>query len=339
MQTIKENTTAVSIAAGGAVIAFWAGLPAPYLTGSALSVTIASIVGIRSDIHPYLRNLAFVLIGIAMGSSITPEVYEAARYWYTSFSLLAVTLVIILWVCPRLLKQFWKLDSTSAFLASSPGHLSFVLGLTMSTNADIATVSIIQSIRVLMLTLVVPLIVTLLGYEPVSLPGGEHALPVQQLFFLFAAALGLAWCAERQRMPAAYLLCGMAIAGASQITGVASGGLHPLVAMPSIVVMGAILGTRFSGVSKIALLNALSAGLCVTAVVLLVSALAAIAFSRFSGLPVAQLLIAFAPGGVEAMAALALMLDADPAFVAAHHAWRLVVLMLILPFWIPKKAR
>jgi uncharacterized membrane protein AbrB (regulator of aidB expression) len=41
--------------------------------------------------------------------------------------------------------------------------------------------------------------------------------------------------------------------------------------------------------------------------------------------------VAFAPGGVEAMAAMALSMDYDPAFVATHHVFRLLFLMALLP--------
>lgn len=310
------------------------GFPAPWLTGSAVAVTLASIMGVRSDIHPWLRNLAFVLIGIAMGSTITPEVFAAAATWWASFALLASTLVIMLWLCPLLLMRFWKLDRTTAFLSSSPGHLSFILGLSANTTANLPVVSIIQSIRVLMLTLVIPLIVTLLGYEPVKLPSADSALPLEQFIGILGISVALSCIGDRYRLPTAYLLCGMFVAGLSHVTGMASGGLHPVIAMSSIIVMGAILGTRFSGVKLTDVLNAISAGLFVTLVVLLITAAAAVSFSNITGLPVAQLLIAFAPGGVEAMAALALMLDADPAFVAAHHAWRLVVLSVLVPVWI-----
>ncbi|MDX1737159.1 MAG: AbrB family transcriptional regulator, partial [Alphaproteobacteria bacterium] len=48
-------------------------------------------------------------------------------------------------------------------------------------------------------------------------------------------------------------------------------------------------------------------------------------------LPFGQLWVAFAPGGVEAMAAMAISLDFDPAFVAVHHLFRIIFLILILP--------
>jgi uncharacterized membrane protein AbrB (regulator of aidB expression) len=44
--------------------------------------------------------------------------------------------------------------------------------------------------------------------------------------------------------------------------------------------------------------------------------------------------VAFAPGGVEAMAAMALALNYDPAFVAVHHIYRIILLILSLPLFL-----
>jgi hypothetical protein len=45
-------------------------------------------------------------------------------------------------------------------------------------------------------------------------------------------------------------------------------------------------------------------------------------------------MIAFAPGGLETMAALSIMLGADPAFTALHHVYRLLFLTFLVPAFI-----
>ena len=45
-----------------------------------------------------------------------------------------------------------------------------------------------------------------------------------------------------------------------------------------------------------------------------------------------RIVVAYAPGGQEAMVALALVLDADPIFVATHHLGRYFLINLSLPF-------
>ena len=59
---------------------------------------------------------------------------------------------------------------------------------------------------------------------------------------------------------------------------------------------------------------------------------AAYSVSSWIGLPFGQLLLAYAPGGLEAMIMMAFILDLDPAFVAAHQLVRYIGMILILPF-------
>ena len=68
------------------------------------------------------------------------------------------------------------------------------------------------------------------------------------------------------------------------------------------------------------------------------SALISFAFAALvaavTALPLGQLWVAFAPGGVEAMAAMGLALGYDPAFVAVHHLVRLAVLFVLVPLFL-----
>jgi hypothetical protein len=56
------------------------------------------------------------------------------------------------------------------------------------------------------------------------------------------------------------------------------------------------------------------------------------------GLTPTLLIVAYAPGGVEAMAAIAVQLGLAPAFVAAHHVARLLVLTLLVPLLLARDA-
>ena len=53
------------------------------------------------------------------------------------------------------------MDEKSSLLASTPGHLSFVLMLGTETKADTTKIAVIQSIRVLVLTIITPVIIYL----------------------------------------------------------------------------------------------------------------------------------------------------------------------------------
>jgi uncharacterized membrane protein AbrB (regulator of aidB expression) len=62
--------------------------------------------------------------------------------------------------------------------------------------------------------------------------------------------------------------------------------------------------------------------------------------SNFLDMPFGATLIAYAPGGLEAMVVLALALGIDPLFVSAHHFARYFLINLSLPFiiqWLMKR--
>ncbi|MCY6382550.1 AbrB family transcriptional regulator [Hoeflea prorocentri] len=321
----------LAIGGVGLAAALFLGFPAPALTGPALAVTAFSVASVRLKISASLRNLCFVVIGLSMGTGVTPEVYEAARQWPLSFVLLAVSICIIFFACTAMLRRFWKQGRETAILSSTPGHLSYILGLSSQTRGDIPTISVIQSTRVLALTLLVPFAVSLMGYDTsiMGLPGAT--MDLYWLAVSLACALVLGFLLHRFRVPAALLLGGMIFSTLTHLTGLVEGHVPQWAVIPAFAIMGSLIGTRFSGVALSTLRRALGAGLVVTAIAFVVTIACAALLVQFIDLPFPQILIAFAPGGVESMAAVAVILGADPTFVAAHHVWRLVILTFLAP--------
>ena len=103
--------------------------------------------------------------------------------------------------------------------------------------------------------------------------------------------------------------------------------------------MGCLIGTRFRGLDAAGFAGALAAGLASTLVACALAAGAAVLAAGIVGLPPAALLLAFAPGGVEVMAALAVETGLEPAFVAAHHVFRLLILSVLVPVFLARERR
>ena len=204
------------------------------------------------------------------------------------------------------MRHVWKQNRDTAILSSLPGHLSYVLGLPTDTKGDFATISVVQSTRVLSLTLLVPFAVSLMGYDTsvMALPGAHMTLLPLAVSIELALLLGLGLA--RFRIPAALLLGGMIFSTVTHMSGLVVGHVPLWASIPALVLMGSLIGSRFAGASLQTLRRAFGAGLAVT-------------------------VIAFAPGGVESMAAMAIIMNADPTFVAAHHVWRLVILTFLAP--------
>jgi uncharacterized membrane protein AbrB (regulator of aidB expression) len=67
---------------------------------------------------------------------------------------------------------------------------------------------------------------------------------------------------------------------------------------------------------------------------MVVAALFAALAAWLAGVSFANGLVAFAPGGLEAMTVLALILGLDPLYVGIHHLVRFLGIGLVLPFLI-----
>lgn len=325
------------IATIGALIFAALSFPAPYLTGPATLVTLAGLAGIKTAALPQqLRDVVFVILGLTIGQGVTPEVLEAIRAWPVTLLSLAASLFAIIFLTRDMLVRFWGMDPTTAFLSSSPGHLSYVLGLTEGVKADLKAVSVIQSIRVLVLTLMVPGAIALTGQIPdrPALSPEQTALLPLVLMTLLAGFVG--YVLKRLRLPAAYLIGGMLVSMGLHVTGIVHGVMFYWLAAAAFVSLGALIGSRFSGVTWPELRRALSAGAAVTVLSVMLAWVFALIAAELTGMDFIAVLIAFAPGGLETMAAMSVMLGIDPTFVASHHIARLLMLTVIVPVFLFK---
>jgi uncharacterized protein len=96
-------------------------------------------------------------------------------------------------------------------------------------------------------------------------------------------------------------------------------------------VMGSIIGARFVGTDLWLLRRLTVVGLGALAVGTAVASVFAVAAALLLSLPVGDVVMAFAPGALEAMTTLAFALNLDPAYVGTHHIARLIFVSLIVP--------
>ncbi|MBB96759.1 MAG: AbrB family transcriptional regulator [Rhodobacteraceae bacterium] len=330
----------LTIAALGAGLATLLHFPAPPLTGPALAVTLAGLTGMRLDVIPLVRAVTFLVVGAGLGSIVTAETTAALTKWPLAFVVMTGGLVVTMMTCQWILCRFYDFDRRAAVLASTPGHLSFVIGLGTSLDVDMTRVTIVQSLRLLTMSLLVPFLALLFGVE-VTLSAVSSATPLNagELFVLLVCAGLAGWGLAQLHMPAAMMVGAMVVSATAHGFGWVSGGLHPAVAAIGFIVLGALIGTRFSGVRLGAVLQAMGAGVATTLVGSAVAALAAIPVAAWLDMPTLGIVAAFAPGGFEMMIALGSVLGANPGLVAACHLVRLLILTVLVPLFLARARR
>lgn len=338
MSPLELRDAAVALAIGllGAGLFWLIGFPSAPLTGSATVVSVASLAGLRVTVPVWLRTTAFLLLGIGIGTGVTPEMLASAAAWPASIAILGFSLLVGMAIAGRGLERWFSFDRRGAVLAAAPGHLSYVLSISLEQGGPTARIAVVQSIRVLFLTLCVPVLVASVFGAAETPPEPEERMSALTALVLMAGTFVLGFAFEKLRLPAAFLLAGMALSAAGHLSELAPGQLPQPVTFVAFLVMGVLIGSRFSGQRWHDLRGALAAGVWVTTVNV-VTTLAAVAVALIGlGFSPAVLLVAFAPGGVEAMAAISVTLGLDPAFVAAHHVARLLILTLLIPMLLPR---
>ena len=328
--------TAILATAGGAVFAA-AGWPAAWLMGAMVATTAAAMARLPVGLPPRLRDGAFVLLGISMGSGVTPESIAEIRAWPWSIALLLASVLATIAVSTSYLERLHGWDRTTARFAAMPGALSSVLAIASTTTADLPRVVLAQSLRIFILVSAMPPVIAAVSGAavsgaPAALPPVVNSMPEALAVFVASAALAalLAWL----RVPGGMLIGAMIASAALHATGLVHGRFPQPLVILGFVATGAVIGARFRGTTLATVARTVPGAAVSILLALVVSAGFAAFGAWLLGLPFGQLWLAYAPGGVEAMAAMALVLNLEPAFVGAHHILRIFGLNAISPFWL-----
>ena len=321
-----------ALSAAGGAIAYLANMPAPWIAGGLLVVAAASLAGVDTDVPVRLRPVPYLVVGIYSGSGVSEQTLHQMQTWPASFALLALSLVALIGGSYAWLHGRCGWDRNSALLASLPGALSFVLAAAEDLKADMKKVAIAQSLRLLILVELIPLLALLIGH-PLDAPAAQRAFhggPVD-LALLFGVGGVLAYVLERLGVPGGWMLGGLLATAVLALGGWAEPGLPWPIAVFGMVGLAAIGGSRFRP-GDWALLPAIAwPALGAFAVAMAISAVAAGAVTLMFGINFLQTLLAFAPGALDALIALSYSMSIDPAYVAAHHVARFLALVVAVP--------
>ena len=272
-----------------------------------------------------------MVIGISLGSGIGPGILQQASDWAFSLLLLLAGTALMLLTAASLLQRFAGLDRETALIASCPGAMSLTLALVAEGRGDAAAILAVQSMRLLVLAALLPLAIALLGLTEAEVPPRPAAAPVA-LALLLAAGLVASACLRRLRVPAAFLLGGMAASATAHVAGWVHGFPPQWLLFTAFALAGSAIGAQFSGIAPRQLLRSGNAIALAVGTALMFSAAFAAAAALAAGLPFATAWVAFAPGGIEAMSAIGLALGFDAAFIAVHHFARIHLLAGWVPF-------
>lgn len=321
----------LAISAAGGFAGHVLGLPAGWLMGGALAVTVAALAGLPVGMPDRVRNVAFVLIGMSMGTNVAADSLSRIGQWPVSIAGLVIELVLIISITGFVLAKFFGLDRGTAYLSSFPGHLSFIMGIASAGVGDPRQIAIIQVIRILVLTVAVPVGALILPVAQFPAPAAPETMPLLTLVLLALGCTAVGWVFVRLKVPAGFVLGAMAASTAAKLGGLFDTAMPPMLVVVTFVMTGALIGSRFAGISRAELKTAAIGGLLATSLTVGITTLVSLVVSLFVSMPFGQIWIGLAPGALEGMGALGIALGYDTAFIAAHHVIRLLLLSFAIP--------
>jgi uncharacterized protein len=221
-----------------------------------------------------------------------------------------------------------------------PRRLATVLVLAAENGADVRSVAIVQTVRIVLLAVALPASLAAFGLtgSPVVLRAGAGAgafADLAQLTALIGICTLAAVAAQRLRFPGGLMFGAMISSAVLHGAGWNTVTLPPWLAIMSFVVLGSLTGTRFANADPRLLRHLAAAALGAFAVGTVVALGCAVAAAALLSLSTGDMIIAYAPGALEAMMILALALNFDPAFVGAHHLARFMLVLVAIPVVIP----
>ena len=340
--TVRHLAETLALAAAGGAALGLIGVPAGWLSGSILAVAGASLAGRPMLIPTLLMRAIFVLIGISLGAVVTPETLHGMATYPASIAVLILAMTLISIGGAGYLRLIHRWGNVDAYLAAAPGGMSQVLALGAELGGDLRAIAIVQSIRVVVIAVGLPAGLSMLGLVGQAPPRVTGALSIgvlDELAILVAASTVVAIIAYRIRFPGGLLFGAMLTSAVLHGSGLIHAVMPWWAVNTAMVAMGAITGSRFANTPLRMLLNFVGAAFGSFAVAVTIAAAFAAVLISVLSLRAAEVMIAFAPGSVDAMMLLALALNLDPVYVGAHHLTRIFFVSLTMPLVARRTAR
>jgi uncharacterized protein len=315
-------------ALAGAIFA-WLRIPLPWMLGPLAAMAACNFAGAELRSVRGSRETGQVVIGTALGLYFTPSVTEQVLSYWALLIAAGVFAIALGVVGGVMLARLANVDRTTAFFASVPGGAAEMTALGERYGARPDRIALAQSLRILIVVIVVPFALTYSGAHG-SDPYGTAAMPLH--WANLAALLGGSALAgalvARIGLPNGFMFGALAVSIGLTTSSVELSSMPTFLTNAAQVLIGWVLGSRFERRSLG------SAPRYVTAV--LASVLAGIGCAAgfgaliawMAGLSIPTLILATAPGGIAEMCITAKVLQLGVPLVTAAHVTRVFLLLL-----------
>ncbi|MCL1632327.1 AbrB family transcriptional regulator [Sporolactobacillus sp. CPB3-1] len=353
MKLFMKNVLFLLICSIGGLILTMAGLSIGWMIGTLITAGAFSLIRPRllrkiqdeRGLGSYWLKIGQLILGVQIGHQVHLSLFAVFHRGWLPISTMILMSIILALLSGFVLFRFSQTSLITSLYGTTPGGLSSMIGIAAESGANMAVVSMIQTLRVILVESTIPFTVSLLAVHVHESASDSAVAPVSALrpeaafglaFLLLLACLG-ALAGSRLHMPAPWLLGALiSVAAAQTLFEYITARDFPVWQPPALIIaaqimLGACVGARlypgmFRGITR-AFLVGLAGSVGLTAAMFL----GALLVSALTTVDPVTCVLAFAPGGIDVMAITSEVLHADSTFVVAVQVLRVLVICMLLP--------
>ena len=309
-------------------VAYYLGLPLPWMLGPLLGCGFFSAIGKPVTIAKKPRPFCRALLGCTIGANFGPEILE--RVSEIGVSLLFIPgFVIIMGLTTYLyLSKIMKFNQSTSIYGSIPGGLNEMVILGQEIGADPRTLVLIHATRIVVVVFLASLLILFvpnLGIK--NIPQPDLFFNWQQLPSVILVSI-LGWyLAVKFKIPGPTIIGPMILSAFVHIFEIVEAMPIYLLVISIQILLGSALGCLFKNITLKEMSGPILAGFITTLISIIPLIIIYLILMSFSYDPL-SILLAFSPGGQSEMNILALSIGADMSFISPHHMFRVFLVII-----------
>jgi uncharacterized protein len=314
------------------------GVPSPALFAGLGVATVLALVGVGPErVARPATSGSQAVIGVVIGVLATPETLSSVAVDWLPVLLVSLGTLAVSMAAGLLLGLQRGVSPLTGMLALTAGGASGLVAVSRELGGDERIVSVIQYLRVGLVTATMPIVATaVFGAGHVGVGGGTT--PSSAPWYLGLALVAVCSLvgvplANRLHVPAGALLGPMVIALVLSMSGLTFGASPPeLLVDVAYAVIGWQAGLRFTRPALRTVLRVLPLATALILAIVAACAGLGLVLSWTTDTSLLDGYLATTPGGVYAVLATAISSGGDVTFVVAVQVVRVILMLLVAPF-------
>lgn len=322
-------------------------IPGCAITGPLLTIAIITCQGFKwVELSSYLLTFLQIIVGIAIGSRLKKEQIPVIKNYLIPGIISSAWLLLISLLIGFQLVKMTGIDLGTALYGSVPGGI-FEMGIiALSLNLSVPVVTLLQFVRVISISLSVPIIVSRCNntfinkdnekiyFKNNCCPSAKENVNIGEVFLVLLLGSIGGFAAKYIGVPVGGILGSMIVIGILRIIGMPLKELPEWLVLITRITLGGYLGTTFIPEILSTFKSLIIPVIFFSIFITLNGIIIGFIFCKVLKWDLATSLLASSAGGVTLMTLTALELDADSVKVSIIQTLRVIIILLIMPILI-----